>query len=221
MESHGEKIVYSTFAQNEYLHYTIRFENTGNASAINVAIKDVLDSKIDETSLQMVSASHNYTLDRINNELTWNFNNIQLPVSVTNTDIGKGYVSFKVKLKPGFAIGDIIPNTANIYFDYNPAIVTNTFNTEFVTTLSVESNQISDFVMYPNPAREFVQIKLQNNEMIENIKISDVLGKVVKYVGSVSDNQTTVSTSDLTSGIYIIEVVTANNSKISKKLVIK
>jgi hypothetical protein len=75
--------------------------------------------------------------------------------------------------------------------------------------------------MYPNPAREFVQIRLQNNEMIENIKISDVLGKVVKYVGSVSDNQTTLSTSDLTSGIYIIEVVTANNSKISKKLVIK
>lgn len=221
MEAHGEKIVYSTFAQNEYLHYTIRFENTGNASAINVSVKDMLDSKIDETSLQMVSASHNYTLDRVNNELTWNFNNIQLPVSVSNTDIGKGYVSFKVKLKPGFVVGDIIPNTANIYFDYNPAIVTNTFNTEFVTTLGLDSDQISDFVMYPNPAREFVQIRLQNNEMIENIKISDVLGKVVKYVGSVSDNQTTLSTSDLTSGIYIIEVVTANNSKISKKLVIK
>ncbi len=221
MEAHGEKIIYSTFAQNEYLHYTIRFENTGNASAINIAVKDVLDAKIDESSLQMVSASHNYSLDRVNNELTWNFNNIQLPVSINNTDIGKGYISFKVKLKPGFALGDIIPNTANIYFDFNPAIITNTFNTEFVTTLGIESNQTSDFMVYPNPAQDFVQIKLQNNENINSIQISDVLGKVVKKVTSIEANQTTISTSDLTTGIYVIEVVTERNIKINKKLVIK
>lgn len=221
MEAHGEKILFSTFAQNEYLHYTIRFENTGNASAINISVKDILDDKIDESSIQMISSSHNYTLDRVNKELTWNFNNIQLPVSVANTEIGKGYISFKVKLKPGFVIGDIVPNTANIYFDFNPAIITNTFNTEFVTALGIDTNQISDFVIYPNPAHDFVQIKLQNNENIERINITDLLGKVVKSISAIEENLTTISTSDLTTGIYLIEVTSENNIKMSKKLIIK
>ena len=221
MESHGEKILFSSFAQNDYLYYTIRFENTGNASAINISVKDTLDPKIDQSSLQMISASHTYTLDRVGSELTWNFDNIQLPVSVSNTDIGKGYITFKVKLKPGFALGDTVPNTANIYFDFNPAIITNTFTTEFVAALGVATNEVSDFVLYPNPAHDFVQIKLQNNELIESIYITDVLGKAVKKVRAISENQTNISTSDLSSGIYVIEVITQNNIKISKKLIIK
>ncbi|WP_298140385.1 fibronectin type III domain-containing protein, partial [Flavobacterium sp.] len=132
MEAHGEQILFSSFSPNDYLTYTIRFENTGNATALDVRVNDLLDSKLDETSLTMLSASHPYILDRVENNLSWNFNNIQLPPSVENTDIGKGYITFKIKLKPGFAVGDIVPNTANIFFDTNPAIVTNTFNTEFV-----------------------------------------------------------------------------------------
>jgi uncharacterized repeat protein (TIGR01451 family) len=221
MESHGEKILFSSFAQNDYLYYTIRFENTGNASAINISVKDTLDAKIDQSSLQMISASHTYTLDRVGSDLTWNFENIQLPVSVSNTDIGKGYITFKVKLKPGFALGDTVPNTANIYFDFNPAIITNTFTTEFVAALGVATNEVSDFVLYPNPAHDFVQIKLQNNELIESIYITDVLGKAVKKVRAISENQTTISTSDLSSGIYVVEIITQNNTKISKKLIIK
>jgi hypothetical protein len=45
MESHGERILHSTFTANDYLYYTIRFENTGTASAINVRVNDVLDSR--------------------------------------------------------------------------------------------------------------------------------------------------------------------------------
>ncbi|WP_444979588.1 DUF7619 domain-containing protein, partial [Flavobacterium branchiophilum] len=78
--------------------YTIRFKNTGNASAINIETKDSLNPKIDETSIRMVGASHNYSLDRTENQLSWKMNNIQLPVAVANSDIGKGYVTFQAKL---------------------------------------------------------------------------------------------------------------------------
>ncbi|WP_395062152.1 fibronectin type III domain-containing protein, partial [Flavobacterium sp.] len=98
IESHGEKVLFSTFSATDYLYYTIRFENTGTTSAININVNDILDSKIDETSLLMVSASHDYTMDRVGTNLTWSFNNIQLPVSIAETNIGKGYITFKVKL---------------------------------------------------------------------------------------------------------------------------
>jgi uncharacterized repeat protein (TIGR01451 family) len=222
VEAHGEKIRFASFSSDEYLYYTIRFENTGNISAINVRVNDVLDSKIDETSVKMVNASHAYTLDRVGTNLSWKFENIQLPVSIADTDTGKGYITFKAKLKPGFAIGDIIPNFASIYFDTNPAIITNTFNTEFVTLLGTTSFNTEDISIYPNPSNDVVQITIQNTtENIESINMYDVLGKLVKKASTVSKKQTAIDVSDLAKGVYVVEIITENKLKQVKKLVVK
>ena len=222
MESHGEKILFSSFNANDYLYYTIRFENTGNASAINVNVTDVLNSKIDELSVQMVSASHAYTMDRVTTGLNWNFNNIQLPVSVANTNIGKGYITFKAKLKPGFAVGDIIPNTASIFFDTNPAIITNTFNTEFVSALANANFNTSDFNLFPNPATNFVQIKLSNdNSSLKNIVIYDMIGKTIKSITNLNNNETIVDISNFSKGMYLVEITDDNLQKIVKKLIVE
>ena len=221
-ESHGDRILYSSFTSNDYLFYTIRFENTGTASAVNVHVEDVLDSKLDETSIKMVSASHNYILDRVGSNLTWKFNNIQLPVSVADTEIGKGYVTFKVKMKPGFSIDDIVQNTASIYFDNNPAIITNTFTTQFYSLLNNSDFNTLDFLLYPNPTSHFVQISLPNSaEMINNVTFYDVLGKSIKTVNSISESQLSIDISEMQKGVYFVEIQTENKTKMIKKLIIK
>ena len=221
MESHGDKIQFNQFAANDYLFYTIRFQNEGTADAINVRIEDVLNSKIDETSVQMISASHIYTMQRTSNNLIWNFNDIYLQPMSIDEEMSKGYVTFKAKLKPGFAIGDVIPNTANIYFDSNPAIVTNTFNTEFVAALGNSTFDSGNFVLVPNPASDFVQIYLLNNsESIKSIVINDVLGKTIKSIENVNSNQTQVNTSEFSQGIYMIEITTNNELKQVNKLIV-
>ena len=222
LESHGEKIQFNQFAANDYLYYTIRFQNEGTADAINVRIEDALNSKIDETSVQMISASHIYSMQRTANNLIWNFNNIFLQPMSVDEEMSKGYVTFKAKLKPGFAIGDIIPNSANIFFDTNPAIVTNTLNTEFVAALNNLDFNSGNFLLYPNPATDLVQVSLNTNSgNIESIVIFDVLGKVVKKVDAVNSNQTNIDASELSSGVYMVEVATDNKLKQVKKLVIK
>lgn len=222
MESHGDKILVSSFTSNDYLYYTIRFENTGSASAVNVRVNDVLDSKLDETSIKMISASHPYVLDRVDNNLNWKFDNIQLPISIANTNTGKGYVMFKIKPRAGYAAGDIIPNTSSIYFDFNPAIVTNTFNTEFVAQLEITEFENGDFVFYPNPVSDVVTISLKNNGSIANILVYDMLGKMIitkKPAGSVSSQ--TVDLSAISKGVYLVEVTTDSNLKVIKKLSVK
>ena len=62
----------------------------------------------------MVAASHNYTLTRTNMNLVWKFEQINLPPEVVDAVGSNGYVQFKIKPRPGFAVGDIIPNTAEI-----------------------------------------------------------------------------------------------------------
>ncbi|MCX6172436.1 MAG: T9SS type A sorting domain-containing protein [Flavobacterium sp.] len=222
MESHGERILHATFTANDYLYYTIRFENTGTASAINVRVNDVLDSRLDENTIRIISASHNYIMDRVDNNLTWRFDDIQLPVSVANTNTGKGYITFQVKPRVGYAVGDIIPNTASIYFDFNPAIITNTFNTEFVAQLGVDEFENGDFVFYPNPVSDIVTVSVKNNGAIAAIAVYDMLGKVIlseKTTTTVSSKTFDLST--VSKGVYLLEVTSDTNLKVIKKLIVE
>jgi uncharacterized repeat protein (TIGR01451 family) len=222
MEAHGGKIQFNQFTADDYLYYTIRFQNTGTANAINIRVEDVLDSRLDETSLRMISTSHDYILERVNNNLVWKFNYINLVGILQNEELSKGYITFKIKLKPGFAVGDIIPNAASIYFDSNPAIVTNTFNTEFVASLSNASFTDNNILIYPNPAHNLVQINLQNTtETLESITIYDVLGKTINKITNLSTNQVSLDVSNLSKGVYLVEITSEHNLKLIKKLIVQ
>jgi hypothetical protein len=222
MESRGDKIVFSSFSPDDYFYYTIRFENTGTANAIDVRITDILNVKIDEATVRMVSASHDYKMNRIGNNLTWMFDNIQLPVSVPNTLTGKGYVTFKVKLKPGFVAGDIIPNNANIFFDTNPPITTNTFNSKFITLLGLNDFENGAFILYPNPTDSFVTIQLSNsNENISGLIIYDLLGKSILNIKNIDSNQKVIDVSNISKGVYLLQVETSEKTKTIKKLIVE
>ncbi len=221
MESHGGRIFIDDYDANDYLFYTIRFQNEGTASAEFVIITDVLDAQIDESSIQMVNASHNYTMNRMNNQISWEFRNINLAPKLVNEPGSMGYVLFKVKLKPGIEVGDIVPNSANIFFDFNPAIITNTFNTEFVAPLSTTTFAEGNFGMYPNPASTTIQVSLQNtNDKLEKISIYDVMGKLIQALNTDVNTQT-IDVSAFAKGVYMVEIATENGLKTTKKLVVK
>jgi hypothetical protein len=110
------------------IEYKIRFQNTGNAPAFNVDIEDQIDiSKLDLSTFQPITASHSYTtLVQPDGHVTFTFADIMLPDSTTDEPGSQGFVIYRIKPLPTIQIGDVIENTASIYFDENPAIVTNT-----------------------------------------------------------------------------------------------
>lgn len=209
-ESHGPSIVHSTFTAQDYLTYMIRFENTGNANAINIRVENILNDKLDPDTVQMVDASHEYVLDRVGNTLEWTFIAVSLPPSVPNSDVGKGYILFNIKPKTGYAVGDIIPAQASIYFDTNPAITTSTFNTEFVSSLGRPSFDASQFTAFPNPVKNTVRIS--NNENIERVEVYTVLGQLILQK-SANASYTDLDASDLKSGVYLLKAYSGNQEK--------
>ena len=222
MESRGKNIPFSSFAQDDYFFYTIRFQNNGTADAIDVRIEDVLNAQIDEETVRMVSSSHNYTLKRVNNQLVLDFKNIHLTPSSVNLNGSMGYIQFKVQLIPGFQAGDIIPNNASIFFDSNPAIITNTFSSKFTVPLNVVGFDANSLVLYPNPANSTVHIGLVNtNAQINKVVFYDILGKAIKTVSLITTESLAVDISDLAKGVYLIEIALDNNLKLTKKLVIQ
>ena len=73
-ESHGPEIVYEDFiTTNEYLYYTVRFQNVGTAEAINVRIENTIDPLLDISTLEVLQASHSEVLKVVGNQLTWYF----------------------------------------------------------------------------------------------------------------------------------------------------
>jgi len=155
-ERHGGTIEIDDFSPTEYLTYTIRFENTGNGNAQNIEITDALDAQLSETSVRVLASSHpNFIMERTGSNLRWKFPNINLLPSTDNaTTTGKGFIVFQVLPKAGYEVGDIISNTAQIYFDTNPAIVTNTVTTEFIKTLGTTPVNNPGFIAYPNPVQD-------------------------------------------------------------------
>lgn len=132
----GDKI--TTDEIDNYLHYIIRFQNTGTASAINVRVNNILDDKFDWSTLQLENLSHEGRVEITNgNNINFIFDNINLPDSNTDEPNSHGFIAYKIKPKNNVVLGDVFMNTADIYFDFNPPIITNTAATKIVNPLPV------------------------------------------------------------------------------------
>ena len=221
-EAHGGKIGIDDFSANDYLYYTIRFENTGTAATEFIKVIDVLDNQLDATSFEMIGTSHPVNTIRKGNEITWHFYDTQLPPTIVNPLDSHGYINFRIKPKAGFAVGDVIPNRASIYFDYNPPIITDFFNTEFFETLSTETFNEDTISMVPNPASSIVSLSNRNaTEKISGISIYEVTGKRIFSLNNIQLDVVNIDVSQFSDGIYLVELSSDSNYRLIKKLVIQ
>lgn len=223
MESHGPRITYDEFvSSDEWLYYTIRFQNLGTAAAEFVRIEDALDNQLDQSTFQMLRSSHDYVVTRTENDLEWFFEDIDLPAEQDDVEGSQGYVYFRIKPQAGYVVGDIIPNTAAIYFDFNAPVITNRFDSEFVEdALSVSDFEVNGFELFPNPAKHSVTIQLNaTNSEKSTISIYDVQGKLILEQHLANDIRTNIDVSDFQSGLYFVKL-NSGTKELVKKLIIE
>lgn len=189
----------------EYVHYLIRFENTGNYAAQNIVVKDIIDlSKFDISTLIPTDASHSYiTKISEGNKVEFIFENINLPFEDANND---GYIAFKIKTKSTLAVGDSFENTANIFFDYNFPVETNTAKTTYKTTLGKSDFEFSNyFSIYPNPANEVLNISTKKDIEIHSIAVYNILGQLIIALPNIKDTSK-IDVSNLRTGNYFLKI---------------
>lgn len=118
----------------EELTYTVRFQNTGNAPAENIVIRDDLDATLVPGSLRLLSFSHEPISAAIQsgNQLVVTFLGINLPDSASDFTGSQGFIKFVISLAPGSAHETHLTNHAEIFFDLNEPVVTNTVPTTLV-----------------------------------------------------------------------------------------
>lgn len=201
---------------DKYLHYLIRFQNTGTASAINVRVDNVLDDRLDWNTLQIETTSHiNRVEIKDGNQLSFIFSGINLPDSTSDEPNSHGFIAYKIKPKSTVLEGDFVYNTADIYFDFNEPIVTNTATTEFVGALSIEEFVSSIFTVYPNPTAG--EINIQSKSPVIKIDIFNNLGQQILT----QDHAEKVDLSKVRFGIYFMTIQDANGNKETLKIIKK
>jgi len=204
----------------EYVHYMIRFENTGTAEAINIVVKDHIDiTKYDLSSLVPLHASHDFYANIKNNTtdhyVEFIFEDINLPFDDANND---GYIAFKIKTLNTLELGDTFENNAEIYFDYNFPIITNTAETT-VGVLNVEEFELANnsVLLYPNPTTHIINLKAKN--AINQVIIYDVFGRNIKEIAVIGHKTNlNISTESLATGTYFVKVKTASGEVVKKMI---
>lgn len=201
---------------DNYLHYVIRFQNTGTASAINVTVTNTLDEDLDWDTLQIDGISHNnYISIRNGNQISFVFKSIYLPYSLANEAGSHGFICYKIKPKNNVVAGDLFNNNAQIYFDYNSAIHTNTVVTEVIDLLSNQDFENNKVGLYPNPTNGKVYISA--NFDIKRLAVYNMYGQ--KIGGT--QNNIEIDLSGYSAGMYFIKIEDTAGKTITKKILKK
>lgn len=197
------------------LAYTIRFQNTGNAEALHVRLIDTLAQVLDVGSLRLLGASHEFEA-RLESDsiLIIDFPFIMLPDSTTDLVGSQGAFSFTIAPRAGLSPGTVIANKADIYFDVNPAIRTNTASVVAEFSTRVPMMNASALVIAPNPASDELRVQL-NASGTGQWLIHDAHGRLVRQ-GRWSGPVQTLDVNALMPGLYIATVATEHGRSVAR-----
>lgn len=146
-------------------------------------------------------------------------------VSTTNTAVGS-FTMIASNVQTAF--GPYVEYTYNLdaYQGQNVYIAINCVSPDMfgfmvddfkvtATTLSSDSFTLSGVKMYPNPAKDILNIQSET-EVLTKVTIADLNGRIVKES---TNNLSQISLGNLTSGIYMVTIESANAKKVEKLIV--
>lgn len=197
----------------KYLHYLIRFQNSGTAAAENIVVKDIIDTeKYEVSSLELVSSSHPHQTRVSGNKVEFIFEGIHLPTESEDEPASHGYVAFKIKTKENLVLGNEVSNIADIYFDYNFPITTEPATTT-VALLGKNNFEDRNVAVYPNPVQNKLQISAKDN--IQSVQLFDLQGRLIR-TATTNNINVTFDMSGHASGIYFVKIHTGKGVKTEK-----
>ncbi len=204
--------------EQEELIYTIDYQNEGNYPALNVRLLDTLSANLDFSTFRVLNQKHNVVTNLNTNTgiLEFKFPNINLSPKEQDEEGSKGFVTYAIKEKANLPINSEIENTAYIYFDFNPAIITNTtYNKN--SLLGISENKALDFQIFPNPAKNKLNVesKFENNDVF----LLDLSGKMIfnQKIGFKGQ----IDVSSIENGVYYLKIVNNQTNSVQKIVVNK
>ena len=213
----GEEETGNITRADSLLTYQVRFQNTGTDTAFTVVILDEISDELDISTVRPGASSHPYRLNIIDGKtLEFRFEDILLPDSFVNEPASNGYVLFDIKTKKDLPYGTTFENTAEIYFDFNEAIITNTTINTLANPVAVNDleNLTIPSTISPNPGgEESVFFYTLEEPTMVNLDLYDLNGKLMrnfinKKQKASGTHQVNLADTNLPKGVYLLHLET-------------
>ncbi|MDT0558014.1 T9SS type A sorting domain-containing protein [Ichthyenterobacterium sp. W332] len=82
------------------------------------------------------------------------------------------------------------------------------------STLSITEESSLDYQLYPNPTKSQFTVQLNDGNSLEQIEVYTILGELL-----ITSKQTTVNTSNLSTGTYLVKITTAQGTATEKLII--
>jgi uncharacterized repeat protein (TIGR01451 family) len=198
--------------RNQPLTYTIQFQNTGNADALEIVVLDTLDPALAISSLSIKGSSHPMVTEVMppGNILRFVFHDIHLPDSTTDEPASHGYLIYEIAHIAGIPSGTQVRNGSAIYFDFNPPVLTNTVMNTFVDIVpacpvSAPGTTLPPthyLQLHPNPAIGIVHLRSDNPLGV--IEVVNPFGQLIWTSGHTKATELTFDVRAWAKGIYFL-----------------
>jgi uncharacterized repeat protein (TIGR01451 family) len=191
-----------TINEDQWIDYIIRFQNTGTDTAFNVVITDTLPATLDPATITWGAGSHAHSRALVGQGvLKFIFPNILLPDSNVNEPLSHGFVGFRIRPRLPVLPGTTIENIANIYFDFNPPIITEPSVLVAELSTGVGEHASATILLRPNPTEG--QLTVSSNGAIASLRIIAADGRDVFTMGVHAANAL-IDVSELKVGAYLL-----------------
>lgn len=114
-------------------------------------------------------------------------------------------------------------NVLVLIFTSDPKNTYDGWKLNYATDVPVEIsdfNKENNFMIYPNPVMDYLQIQTKNIFFNAYIQLFDIYGKLI-HEQSFTDEQSTVNMSNLASGVYLLKIKNNNKIIITQKVIKK
>lgn len=200
----------------EALEYTIRFQNTGTFPATRVIITDTLSTDLLWNTMDLVSSSHTTEWYIHQGVLHFVMDPIYLPDSVSDEPNSHGYVKFRLMPVSTLVNGSQIENVANIYFDFNNAVITAAAVFSVDQTVGITAHADKEVLLFPNPAHDQLNVRMDAPGALLEVRSSD--GRLL-VVQRVTGTLAVVNIGDLANGSYVISIEQAMGARVVQHFV--
>ena len=201
-------------AANADMIYHLKFQNTGQDTAIRVVIRDTISSNLDPVTIRPGASSHDYDFEvYAGGILKFTFEDILLPGSSTDEAGSHIYVKYRISQKPNNQVGTPLANGTAITFEFDePVSLIDSTNfvggLDFlVSTDNIFHPELDAVNVYPNPFSEAATFELATTETFGQLEFTlyDATGREVKRI-RFSGNRFELPRTDLTNGMYIYRI---------------
>lgn len=144
---------------DQYIEFTIRFQNTGNAPAEHVVILDTIAPGLDLMGFVQLGGSHDHTISLLEGRvLRFDHPAIMLPDSASDPLASQGFVRFRIGTTAPQP-GDTLKNAADILFDLNPPVRTDTAILVVQGPTLVSAPEEPTIALFPDPVNDLLNVR--------------------------------------------------------------